>query len=178
MASGYRSVLYRLSGMLPADRPSPDGNVEALKDSLSAYFLGDSLDDVSRGLSWTNFAIPALLTTLQDYIGSSAHKIRLNEFLFRHLEASVMSELGDLSHAELQQECEDRVFGALSLIIDMGSVSAFMSSDDLEAFMYDLFPGLDVFLRQVDPTSAPFVSGELSLDRLSGYMISIQVGVK
>ena len=176
MASGYNSLLYRLSGMIPSDRPSPGDDVESLKDSLAAYFLGDSLDEVSRDLCWKNFAIPALLIALHDFMESDAHRIRINEFFYRELDRSVQSALGrDLSPSELASECEDRVFGAMSLVIDMGSVSATMKKEDLMAFMYEFFPGLEDFLRLVNPTSTPFVTGPLSLNRLADYLLSIQV---
>ena len=176
MASGYGSIMYRMSGMLPPGRPLPSEDVEALKDSLAAYFLGDSMDDVSRDLCWRNFAIPALLIALYDFMESDAHRIRINEFFYRQLPQSVEADRGpDLSPSELTTECEDRVFGAMSLIIDIGSASATMEKSDLEAFMYDLFPGLDDFLRLVNPAVSPFVTNTLTLERLSEYLISIQV---
>ena len=63
--------LYRLSGVLLASEPSPRDNIESLKNSLKGYFLDDSLDEVSLDLSFKNFAIPALLTILHDFVSST-----------------------------------------------------------------------------------------------------------
>ena len=179
MASGYNAIMYRLSGMVPSDRPSPSEDIESLKDSLSAYFLGDSLDEVSRDLCWNNFAIPALLITLHDFMESDAHRIRINEFFYRRLDDSVQAAVDhELTPAELAIEREDRVFGAMSLVIDKGSESNVLAQEDLVhlvTFLYEFFPGLEEFLRLVNPTANPFISGTLSLNRLSDYLISIQV---
>lgn len=186
MASGYASIRYRLSGVLPSGGPSLD-DAEVLKDALLAYFLDDSLDSVSRDLSWTNFAIPGLLTVIHDFVDTDAHRIRLNEYMFRHLDRAV--QYGGLpgvnldssapplpmTHDELIKEREDRVFGAISLFVDAGSTSAFLDHDYISTFMFDLFPGLETFLRMVNPSDVPFVTGFLSLESFSEYLTSIQV---
>ena len=187
MAAGYASIMYRLSGVLPSGGPSPADDTEVLKDALSAYFLDDSLDSVSRELSWNNFAIPGLLTVIHGFLGSDAHKIRLNEYLFRYLDQAILhdgipgvtvdsdSVPNDMPVDQLERDREDRVFGAISLFIDAGSESGYLDDDYISTFMYDLFPGLENFMRMVNPTEVPFISGPLSLESLSEYMISIQV---
>ena len=187
MAAGYSSIMYRLGGVLPSGGPSPAEDTEVLKDALSSYFLGDSLDSVSRELSWLNFSIPRLLTVAYDFLSSDAHRIRLNDYLFRYLDQAILhggipgicvdSEAvsSNSSADELEHAREERVFGAISLFVDAGSETVFLNDDYISSFMYELFPGLEEFLRMVNPTSLPFISGNLSLESLSEYMISIQV---
>ena len=165
MASGYESLMYRLSGVLPSTEPSPRDNIDSLKNALRGYFLDDSLDEVSLDLSFKNFAIPALLTLLYDYVGSDPHRIRLNEYLYRRLSL----EVDTADHA-------DCVFGVMSLIVDAGSIPDVpLDVDYLESFMYEFFPGLETFLRQVSPTVRPFTTAEIKLDKFADYLASIQV---
>ena len=161
---GYQSVIYRLSGVLPSGGPSLT-DVETLKNALKAYFLDDSLDEVSLDLSFRNFAIPALLTLLHDFIGSHPHRIRLNEYMYR--------QLPELLSLDDQYEC---VFGAMSLVVDAGSlVDVPLEKSYLEEFMFGLFPNLDEFLAMVSPTINPFIAGPIDLTRFSDYLASIQV---
>ena len=165
MASGYHNLMYRLSGVLPSDRPGPADDIESLKDALREYFLGDALDEVCRDLNFQNFAIPALLTILYDFVGSDSHRIRLNEYMYRRLPQEIP--------AEDQADC---VFGAMALVVETGSVpNVSMDLGHLTSFMYDLFPNLETFMRQVSPTVSPFVSAEIKLDNFSSYLASFQV---
>ena len=164
MASGYRSVMYRLSGLVPSDQPGPDTDIEILKNTLKAYVLDDSLDDVSVDLCFQNFAIPALLTALHDFVSSDPHRIRLNEYFYRRLSQELPAD-----------QLHDAVFGAMALVVDAGSLNVSMEVDHLESFMYDLFPGLEDFLRMVSPTENPFVSVPINLDVFAEYLSSFQV---
>ena len=166
MASGYQSVMYRLSGIVPSGQPGPDSDVEILKNALREYFLGDALDEISLELNFQNFAIPALLTILFDYVSSNAHRIRLNEYMYRRLPEEISSEN--------QADC---VFGAMALVIDAGSLpNVPMEVGHLESFMYDLFPGLEAFMRMVSPTEPPFIAADIKLDNFASYLASFQVG--
>ena len=165
MVSGYQSVIYRLSGTLPSGGPSLESSVEILQEALKAYFLDDALDDVSLDLSFRNFAIPALLTLLYDFVSSHPHRIRLNEYMYRRLPNALTLE-----------EQYDCVFGAMSLVVDAGSLpNVPLESSYLDEFMFELFPGLEEFLRMVTPTLNPFTTGPLDLNRFADYMASIQV---
>ena len=165
MASGYQSVIYKLSGVLPAGGPSVESDVEVMKDAFRAYFLDDAVDDVVRDLNFKNFAIPALLTLLHDFLGSHPHRIRLNEYMYRRL-----------PEAMTEEEQYDCVFGVMSLIVDAGSLpNVPLKKEYLEGFMYELFPDLEHFLRMVSPTISPFNSGDIDLVRFSDYLSSIQV---
>ena len=165
MATGYQSVIYRLSGVLPSGGPSLTSSVEVLQEALKAYFLDDALDEVSLDLSFRNFAIPALLTLLHDFMSSHPHRIRLNEYMYRRLP--------DALSLDEQYDC---VFGAMSLVVDAGSLpNVPLESTYLEEFMYELFPDLENFLRLVNPCLNPFTTGPLDLTRFADYLASIQV---
>ena len=165
MATGYQLVIYRLSGVLPSGGPSLTSNVEILQEALKAYFLDDALDEVSLDLSFRNFAIPALLTLLHEFMSSHPHRIRLNEYMYRRL--------SDALPLDEQYDC---IFGAMSLVVDAGSLpNVPLESTYLEEFMYGLFPDLEGFLRMVNPGLSPFVTGPLDLTRFADYMNSIQV---
>ena len=167
MASGYESLLYRLSGVIPSSDPSPRDNIDSLKNALRGYFLDDSLDEVSLDLSFKNFAIPALLTLLYDYVGSDPHRIRLNEYFYRRLSLDVA--------ADDQADC---IFGVMSLVVDAGSIPDVpLDVNYLESFMYEFFPSLEAFLRQVSPTVRPFMTAEIKLDKFADYLASIQVNI-
>ena len=165
MSVGYHQVIYQLSGVLP-DAPSPSSDVDVLRQSLEAYFLDDSLDSVSRELAWRNFAIPGFLTSMYGLLASDCHRIRLNDYLYNQLPL----------HVPLVDDQEARVFGAFSLLVDAGSEpDAEITASYLSEFMYDMFPHLDTFLRQVCPTQDPFITCKLDYTNLSNYMVSIQV---
>ena len=167
MANGYQSVMYRLSGVLPSDSPSPSSDVNVLKDALQAYFLDDALDEVTRDLNFRNFAIPALLTLLHDFLGSHPHRVRINEYFYRRF-PDAMSESDQI----------DCVFGAMSLVVDAGSLpNVPLESSYLVQFMDDLFPGLESFLRMVSPSISPFITHSMDLTRFADYLASIQVFV-
>ena len=165
MAKGYSQILYRLNGVLIGSPPL-DGNVETIREALEAYYLDDALDEVSRELAWYNFCIPSLLISLSGFIDSEAHMIRLNDYMFNHLSEHVPA-------AKDQRDC---VFGAIALLVDIGSATdPEVEIDFLETVLYNLFPGLKEFLRLVEPNQSPFVTRILDLTRLSDYMTSIQV---
>ena len=165
MASGYSQILYRLSGVL-IDSPSLEGDVNVIRQALEAYFLGDSLDEVSRELAWLHFVLPGFLIGYSGFMFSESHLIRLNEYMYHQLSNNV----------PLVKEQEASVLGAIALLIDVGSnENPEISIGFLEEVLYDLFPGLETFLRQVEPNQAPFVTAVLDLTRLSDFMTSIQV---
>ena len=69
--------------------------------------------------------------------GFHPHRIRLNEYFYRHLPMKVPDE--DLA------EC---VFGTMSLVVDAGSFPDVpLDVDYLETFVYDLFSDLESFLQ-------------------------------
>ena len=92
-------------------------------------------------------------------------RIRLNEYFYRRLSTEVS--------VDDQADC---VFGAMSLIIDAGSIPDVpLDVDYLESFLYEFFPNLETFLRQVSPTVRPFATAAIDLVQFSEYLTSIQV---
>lgn len=165
MAAGYESLMYRLGGVLLSSEPSPRDDIDSLKNALKGYFLDDTLDEVSLDLSFKNFAIPALLTLLHDFVSSAPHRIRLNEYFYRRFSSEVPMD-----------DQAERVFGAMSLVVDAGSIPDVpLDVNYLESFLYEFFPGLETFLRQVSPTIRPFTTADICLVKFSDYLTSIQV---
>ena len=121
---------------------------------------------MSRELAWLHFVLPGLLIGYSGFMSSESHLIRLNEYMYHQLSNNVPL-------AKDQEEC---VFGAIALLIDVGSnENPEIAIDFLEEVLYDLFPGLEAFLRLVEPNQAPFTTAILDLTRLSDFMTSIQV---
>ena len=164
--TGYSSILYRLSGVLPPEQGSPTDSLEHLESALAAYFFGDVLDEVTHSLVWRHFVLPSFLLVLQNHISSDAFKIRFNEYFYQQLEF----EMPD------QSDRESAVLGLMAVIIDAGSSPGDeMRHQSLSDALYEVFPNLSEFLHTVTPTQSPFKTHVVHLDPLACFMAEIQV---